>query len=97
MNPIKPFKILSFISITFLFLLYIFQVSDLTQKIYLNKDYQKRLKRLSEENEVLVISLSKSDSLNNIENYLIRGNFVRANPGQVKYIKILEGTVVTTK
>lgn len=76
-------------------LFYIFQVSDLTQKIYLKGDYQERLKKLSEENEVLEINLSKSDSLNNIENYLISGNFVRANPKEVKYIKILEGTVFT--
>ena len=69
----------------------------MTQKIYLIKDYEKRLEKLSKENEVLEINLSKSDSLNNVENYLLSENFVRANPGQVKYIRILEGTVVTNK
>jgi hypothetical protein len=91
------FWTMNLIFFSFLAIFYIFQVGTLTQKIYLIKDYEKRLEKLSKENEVLEINLSKSDSLNNIENYLLNGNFVRANPGQVKYIRILEGTVVTNK
>jgi len=91
------FWVINLIFFSVLSIFYIFQVGTLTQKIYLIKDYEKRLEKLSKENEVLEINLSKSDSLNNVENYLLSENFVRANPGQVKYIRILEGTVVTNK
>ena len=76
---------------------YIFQIGTLTQKIYLKSDYGKRLEKLSKENEVLEINLSKSNSLSNIENYLSRENFVKAKANQVKYLQILGSTVVTSK
>jgi len=80
-----------------LLIFYIFQVGTLTQKIYLLGDFEERLEKLSKENEVLEIEFSKSNSLANIENYLIGENFVKANASQVKYLQILESTVVTSK
>lgn len=88
------FLVINLIFFLVLSIFYIFQVGTLTQKIYLIKDYEKRLEKLSKENEVLEINLSKSNSLSNIENYLIGENFVKTKAGQVKYIQILEGTVV---
>ena len=89
------FWAINLIFLLVLSIFYIFQIGALTQKIYLIKDYEKRLEKLSKENEVLEINLSKSNSLSNIENYLISENFVKARADQVKYIQILEGTVVT--
>jgi len=90
----KAFRITTFFSIISLFSLYIFQVGNFTQQNYLEKNYKKQIEKLSKETETLEITFSKSDSLNNIENYLINENFVKSNPKQVKYIQILGSTVV---
>ena len=92
---LRMFWVINLILVSVLFIFYILQIGALTQKFYLIKDYEKRLEKLSKENEVLEINLSKSNSLSNIENYLISENFVKARADQVKYIQILEGTVVT--
>ena len=88
------FWTINLIFFSVLLIFYILQVGTLTQKIYLKSDYEKRLEKLSKENEVLEIEFSKLNSLANIENYLTGENFVKAKPNQVKYIQILEGTVV---
>jgi len=91
----KALRITTFISTILLISFYIFQVGDFTQKNYFQKDYEKQIEKLSKETETLELRLSKSDSLNNIENYLISQNFVKSNPQHVKYIQILGSTVVT--
>jgi hypothetical protein len=91
----KAFRITTFISMMLLLSLYIFQVGNFTQQNYLQKDYEKQIEKLLKETETLEITFSKSDSLNNIENYLINENFVKSNPKYVKYIQILGSTVVT--
>jgi len=89
------FWAINLIFLLVLSIFYIFQIGALTQKIYLIKDCEKRLEKLSKENKILEINLSKLDSLNNIGNYLLNENFVKVNPNQVKYLQILESTVVT--
>ena len=89
------FWTINLIFFSVLLIFYILQVGTLTQKIYLIADYEKRLEKLSQKNEVLEIEFSKSNSLANIENYLIGENFVKANASQVKYLQILESTVVS--
>lgn len=87
------FWTLNLILVFVLLVTYIFQVGFLTKKTYLIKDYKKRINYLSKENEILEINFSKFNSLSNIENYLSKENFVKAN--QVKYIQILESSVVS--
>lgn len=82
-----------FILITSLLIFCVFQVGSLTQETYLIKDYEKRLASLSKESGILEINFSRTNSLSNIENYLQKENFVKAN--QVKYIQTLESSVVT--
>jgi len=82
------FWAINLIFFSVLLIFYILQVGTLTQKIYLIADYEKRLEKLSQKNEVLEIEFSKS-------NYLIGENFVKANASQVKYLQILESTVVS--
>ena len=68
------------------------RANALTQERYLLLEYEKKLGELSNENEMLGINLSKSKSLSNVENHLLNDNFVKAT--EVKYIQILEGSVV---
>jgi hypothetical protein len=89
----KMFLTLSFISISILLVLNIFQVNYLAQEISLVRTYEKKLNQLSENNEQLEIDWAKSSSLVNIEQYLQYHNFKRVNPNQVKYIRILESSV----
>jgi hypothetical protein len=68
------------------------RANALTQERYLLLEYEKKLEEFSNENETLEINLSKSKSLSNVENHLLNDNFVKAT--EVKYIQILEGSVV---
>lgn len=91
---LKIIWIVSLALMLFLMFFYVFQIGTLTQGTYLIKDYGNRLKNLSEENKILEINLSKFESLKNIENYILSGNFVKTSAGQVKYIQLLGGAVV---
>ena len=77
----------------FILINYIFQVGALSKDIYLLNNYQRKLAILLEDNNSLDINFSKVNSLSNIEEYLAKGEFVKAN--QVKYIQILGGSVAT--
>ena len=83
--------VLMFISIIGLLGFYIFQVNNLTQKIYFNQGYQKDIKQLSQENKFLEVNFSRANSLKNIEAFVQAQNFERI--GHVKYIRVLESMV----
>ncbi|XOB46367.1 MAG: hypothetical protein ACKKMV_02865 [Candidatus Nealsonbacteria bacterium] len=87
--------ILTIISGLFVMTYYLFQVGGLSQDIYLLEDYKIKLATLLENNKSLDINFSKMSSLSNIENYLANRDFVKPTQSQVKYIQILEGSVVT--
>lgn len=84
---------LTIISGLFVLVYYIFQVGALSQNIYLLEGYERKLATLLENNNSLDINFSKMNSLSNVENYLAKSDFIK--PGQVKYIQILEGSMVT--
>lgn len=92
-NNIKILRFPFFILTLFCLVYYIFQVGALSQELYLIEDYENRLVMLLEKNKFLDINFSKMSSLSNIENYLMSRNFVK--PSQVKYIQILESSVVS--
>lgn len=83
---LKVFWAAIFILMLFSLITYIFQVNFFTQEVYLIRDYEKNLTRLTQENENLEINFSKASSLSNIENYLQGQNFEKAS--QIKYIQI---------
>ena len=85
--------ILTLILGLFILVNYIFQVGALSKDIYLLDDYQRKLANLLESNNSLDINFSKVNSLSNIEDYLLKGDFVKAS--NVKYIQILGGSVAT--
>jgi hypothetical protein len=90
---LRIFWILGFISILGLLVFYIYQVNSLTREVFLIEAYKKKREELSENNEILEISLAKSSSLENIEDYLKTHNFEKAS--KPKYIRILESSVAT--
>ena len=94
---LKLFWLPIFIITIVLLVLYIFQVNFLAHQTYLIKDFEKKVEELSKEEKLLEITLSKMDSLSNIENHLLNENFVKANPNQIKYIQILESSVAKNK
>ena len=90
-KTLKIFWSLNLLLVLFLLVFYVFWVCSLTREIYLIKNHEKKLQGLLKENKILEINLSKTNSLSNVENYLLKGNFVKAN--QIKYIPILETSV----
>jgi len=88
----KIFWILSSIAILALSTFYILQVNSLAREKFLIESYEEKLNQLSENNEILEINFAQSSSLENIGNYLQNKNFEKVS--QVKYIRILESSVV---
>jgi hypothetical protein len=91
---LRVFWILTSILVTSLLSLYIFQVNTVIKNSYLIKNCEKALSVLSQENNVLKINLSQSNSLDDIEKQVMNLNFEKI--GEVKYIQIL-GSEVATK
>lgn len=91
-SALKLFWVLLFsISIAALLIFYILQVNFLTEETYVLRVSGEKANQLSGENETLKIDFSKSNSLTNIENYLLSQDFEKVS--QVKYIRILESSV----
>ena len=90
---INSLFVLSLILGLFVLINYIFQVGALSKDIYLLDNYQRKLTKLLENNNSLDINFSKVNSLSNIEDYLLKGNFVKAN--HVKYIQIIGSSVAS--
>jgi len=87
-------KILSFLSICSIAILlgfYIFQANAMTEETYLLQNQQKKIRGLSQENSELEISLSKTNSLLNVEQLVNNLNFEKTN--QIRYLRVLEGQV----
>lgn len=82
-----------FIFIATLLVFYIFQVNELAKVSYSISNFEQKISLLAEENKNLEINFSQTNSLGNIET-LIKGlNFKPI--GQVRYIRVLESTMVT--
>jgi len=92
---LKLFWVLSLISVLALLVLYIFQVNSLTREVYFIENQEEKLKVITQENEALEIDFSRAGSLANLESYLQDKNFEKAK--QVRYIQILESSVVTSR
>ena len=85
--------VLTLISALLVLVSYIFQIGSLNRDIYSLANYERKLSSLLDNNKVLDISFSMVNSLSNIDDYLVKSNFIR--PDYVKYIQILEGSVAT--
>lgn len=90
----KVFWILSSVLVVSFLALYIFQINTVIRNSYLIKNYEQTLSTLSQENNILKINLSRSNSLDDIEKRVINLDFEKIS--EVKYIQIL-GSEVATK
>ena len=91
----KKFLIIISILIFTPLVFHILQVNALTRETYLVKNYEKKLEQLYSESETLKVDFSKVNSLSNVDNYLQDGNFEKVT--QIKYIRILEGSVAASR
>ena len=76
-----------------LFSFYIFQLNEITKGMELVKNYDKELRKLSEENKLLEIKFSQLNSMANLGLLVEKLNFDET--GKIDYIKIPEGVVAT--
>ena len=70
----------------------VFQLNDRTKEVYLLEQYQDRLDALTQENKVLEISFSKTNSLNGIGELAQNQLFEKTN--RIEYIRILDATAL---
>ncbi len=89
----KIFWFLSFVLISSLLVVYVFQINKITKEGYLIKSYIEKTNNLSQANKVLEINLANNSSLENIRKMAEDLNFEKIN--RVKYIQILENALVS--
>jgi len=70
----------------------VFQLNAQTKEIYLLGQYEKQLNQLTQENKVLEINFSQTNSLNNIGD--LAQNQVFEKTGKIEYIRVLESTAL---
>lgn len=95
LNQILKFNFLwtlSFILIISLVILYIFQVTAITEAMYLIKNHSRQLESLSQENEILEIKFSQLNSLENLRFLVANLNLEKV--GKIDYIEIPAASVV---
>ena len=78
-----------------LLVFYVWQINDLTRGSYLINNYQKQISRLSDENKNLEVSSAESSFLGQALLKIQALNFQKTT--SVKYIKIPDNSVATTK
>lgn len=95
LNQILKFNFfwtLSFILIISLVILYIFQVTTITEAMYLIKNHSRQLERLSQENEILEIKFSQLNSLENLKFLVANLNLEKVE--KIDYIEIPTANVM---
>lgn len=75
-----------------LVIFYIFQFSQLTEGMYLLKNYNNNIERISRENNGLEIKFLRANSLENLRFLVQNLNFDKV--GEIDYLKIAEDAVV---
>jgi len=88
----KAFWISSFILIITFIFSYIFQINALAEETYHIQDYQNKISVLAQENDILLSSSLKQNSLSNIETLIKDSGFERIK--KIHYIQVLERQVV---
>ena len=86
----KKNKSLIFLLTLSLLVTFIYQLNAYTEEIYLISSSEKRISQISQENKILEINLTETNSLRNLNKYV--QNFERA--GKIEYLRVLEGTAL---
>ncbi len=89
---LKFFWVLVLAAMMALFLVCVFQLNAYTREFYLIRNQESRLQQLTQENKMLEINFSKSNSLNNMGSYVENQVFEKVN--QVEYIRVFESTAL---
>ncbi len=84
--------ILVIFSIPSLIIFCVLQLNAYTKEIYLIQNYEKKLSELTQKNKILEVNFSKANSLDRIGSYVQNQAFEKV--GEVKYIRLLEGTAL---
>jgi len=90
---LKLFWILGFVLVLSLSIFYVFQVNEITKETYLTKNYLKEIDSISQGNRILEINFAHTSYLGDIEKNVQTLNFEKVK--KIKYIQILEGSLVT--
>jgi cell division protein FtsB len=89
---LKSASIFSLFLIFSLLFFFLFQVNSLTFLSHQIKKSQEKIEKLSAENENLKIQLTKSNSLDSLENLILSQNFEKID--KIDYIQILDSQMV---
>ena len=87
----RTFLLLSFCTLLFLSVFYVFQVNTTIKSGYLMKNYQKKIDSLINENKNLEINLAQISYLENIQKRTEELNFEKTR--LIKYIQILDNSL----
>jgi hypothetical protein len=89
---LNKIKIINIILVSILFVVTLFEIGLFSQGIYFINFAKKRIDELSKENEVLEDKLLDLSSISNLNQFLEKSEFVKAE--KIKFIQILESGVV---
>jgi hypothetical protein len=89
---LKTINILNSIFLSILLGLILLEIGLLTKEVSFIEITKKKIDQLSKENQKLEDEVLKSNSISNLDQFLEKSNFVKAE--KIKFIQILEGGVV---
>jgi len=76
-----------------LFVLTFYQVASFAKELSVFEDNRSNFAVLAKQIESMRVNFYKSDSVSNVGNFLQNAQFVKASPGDIKYVTILETSV----
>jgi predicted membrane protein len=88
----RAFWAIMFLITAVLIAVCVFQLNAQAQETYLIKQYENKLDQLTQENKVLEINFSRTNSLSNIGT--LAQNQVFEKTGKIEYIRVLETTAL---
>jgi hypothetical protein len=89
---LKTINILNSIFLSILLGLILLEIGLLTKEVSFIEITKKKIDQLSKENQKLEDEVLNSNSISNLDQFLEKSNFVKAE--KIKFIQILEGGVV---
>jgi cell division protein FtsB len=89
---LKIIKTLNFALIVFFSIFTIFQIGIFTSQVYFLKQAERKIEKLSKENQILEEKLLSSNSPSKVEEFIKKENFVKAS--RFKFIQVFEGAVL---
>jgi cell division protein FtsB len=89
---LKVIKFFNLSLIIFLSILTVFQIGIFTSRVYSLKEGERKIEKLSKENQILEEKLLSSNSPSKVDEIVKKENLVKA--GKIKFIQIFGGAVL---